>query len=112
MRASLGPRYDLERFGCETLCVTPSKANLMIVAGTITTSFASDLVKLYEQMTHPKYVIALGGCAINGGPYAEFGETVIKGASTLFPVDLYIPGCPPRPEAFIDGILTLQRKKI
>lgn len=111
MRAAFGSRYDIERFRCLNVEVTPSEANLMIVAGTITELMSKDLISLYKAMATPKYVIALGGCAIDGGPYATWGTSVVKGADQLFHVDLYIPGCPPRPEALIDGILKLQGKK-
>ena len=107
--AVCSPRYDLARFGCEVYRPSPRQADLLIVSGTVTKKIAPILTRLYNQIPEPKYVIAMGSCAISGGPFHD-SYNVIRGVDTLIPVDVYIPGCPPRPEAFIHGILQLRER--
>jgi NADH-quinone oxidoreductase subunit B len=109
MIAAAAARYDLARFGGEVFRPSPRQADLMIVAGTVTKKMAPQVVRLYNQMPDPKYVIAMGACAISGGPFKE-GYNVLKGIDRYLPVDVYIPGCPPRPEAMLDAFMELQRK--
>jgi NADH-quinone oxidoreductase subunit B len=109
MIATAGARYDLARFGAEVFRPSPRQADLMIVAGTVTKKMAPQVVRLYNQMPEPKYVIAMGACAISGGPFKQ-GYNVLKGVDRYIPVDIHIPGCPPRPEALIHALMTLQRK--
>jgi len=109
MIAAAASRYDLARFGGEVFRPSPRQADLMIVAGTVTKKMAPQVVRLYNQMADPKYVIAMGACAISGGPFKQ-GYNVLKGIDRLVPVDVYIPGCPPRPEALLDAFMELQRK--
>ena len=109
MIATAASRYDLARFGAEVFRATPRQADLMIVAGTVTKKMAPQVVRLYNQMPEPKYCIAMGACAISGGPFKD-GYNVLKGIDRYIPVDVHIPGCPPRPEALIHAIMTLQRK--
>jgi NADH-quinone oxidoreductase subunit B len=108
MMASGAGRYDLDRFGAGAFRATPRQADLMIVAGTVTYKMASRVQRLYNMMPEPKYVIAMGACTIGGGPYFKWGYHVVKGVDLVVPVDVYIPGCPPRPEALIEGILRIQ----
>jgi NADH-quinone oxidoreductase subunit B len=109
MIATSMSRYDLARFGAEVFRPSPRQADLMIVSGTVTKKMAPQVVRLYKQMPSPKYVIAMGACAISGGPFKQ-GYNVLKGIDRFIPVDVHIPGCPPRPEALLHAIMTLQRK--
>jgi NADH-quinone oxidoreductase subunit B len=109
MIATTMARYDLARFGAEVFRPSPRQADLMIVSGTVTKKMAPQVVRLYNQMAEPKYVIAMGACAISGGPFKQ-GYNVLKGIDRYIPVDVHIPGCPPRPEALIDAFMTLQKK--
>ena len=109
MMATGGARFDLARFGAEVFRGTPRQADLMIVAGTVTKKMAPNVVRLWNQMPEPKYCIAMGACAIAGGPFKE-GYNVLKGIDRFVPVDVHIPGCPPRPEALLHALMTLQKK--
>jgi NADH-quinone oxidoreductase subunit B len=109
MIATTMARYDMARFGAEVFRPSPRQADLMIVAGTVTKKMAPQVVRLYNQMPEPKYVISMGACAISGGPFKQ-GYNVLKGIDRYIPVDIYIPGCPPRPEALIDAFMALQKK--
>ena len=111
MMAAGGARYDISRFGYEVFRASPRQADLMIVAGTITEKMAPVVKKIYEQMPEPKWVVAMGNCAISGGPFAD-SYNVVPGADVFLPVDVFIPGCPPRPEALFHGLLTLKEKII
>ena len=102
-------RYDFARFGSEVARASPRQADMIMVAGTITHKMAPVLKRLYDQMADPKYVIAVGGCAISGGPFKK-SYHVLNGVDKILPVDVYIPGCPPRPEALLYGMMQLQRK--
>ncbi len=102
-------RYDFARFGFEVTRNSPRQADLIMVAGTITHKMAPVLRRLYDQMAEPKYVVAVGGCAISGGPF-KGSYHVLNGVDKILPVDVYIPGCPPRPEAMLYGMMQLQRK--
>ncbi|AFY37082.1 NADH dehydrogenase subunit B [[Leptolyngbya] sp. PCC 7376] len=107
--ALLGSRFDFDRFGLVPRS-SPRQADLIIVAGTVTMKMAPALVRLYEEMPEPKYVIAMGACTITGGMFSSDSTTAVRGVDKLIPVDLYIPGCPPRPEAIIDAIVKLRKK--
>jgi NADH-quinone oxidoreductase subunit B len=109
MIATTMARHDLARFGAEVFRPSPRQADLMIVSGTVTKKMAPQVVRLYNQMAEPKYVIAMGACAISGGPFKQ-GYNVLKGIDRYLPVDVHIPGCPPRPEALIHAFMLLQRK--
>ncbi|WP_413166483.1 NADH dehydrogenase subunit K [Capilliphycus salinus ALCB114379] len=107
--ALIGSRFDFDRFGLVPRS-SPRQADLLITAGTITMKYAPVLVRLYEQMPEPKYVIAMGACTITGGMFSMDSTTAVRGVDKLIPVDVYIPGCPPRPEAIIDAIIKLRKK--
>ncbi|MBM7854365.1 NADH-quinone oxidoreductase subunit B [Desulfohalotomaculum tongense] len=109
MMAAGGPRFDLARFGYEVFRPSPRQADVMIVAGTITKKMAPYVRRIYDQMPEPKWVVAMGSCAISGGPFVD-SYSVVPGADKLLPVDVYIPGCPPRPDALIHGMLLLKEK--
>ncbi len=111
MMAAGASRFDISRFGAEVFRPSPRQADVMIVAGTINKKMAPAVKTLYDQMLEPKWVIAMGNCAISGGPFVYPGQyAVVEGVDKLFPVDVFIPGCPPRPEALIEGILALEEK--
>jgi NADH-quinone oxidoreductase subunit B len=103
-----GPRYDLDRFGCALPRFSPRQSDLLMVVGTISHRQAPILKKVYDQMAEPKWVIAFGACTCSGGPYNNY--STVQGIDTIIPVDVYIPGCPPRPEAVLDGLLKLQAR--
>ncbi|NEN90329.1 MAG: NADH-quinone oxidoreductase subunit B [Okeania sp. SIO3H1] len=107
--ALIGSRFDFDRFGLVPRS-SPRQADLLITAGTITMKYAPVLVRLYEQMPEPKYVIAMGACTITGGMFSMDSPTAVRGVDKLIPVDVYIPGCPPRPEAIIDAVIKLRKK--
>lgn len=107
--ALIGSRFDFDRFGLVPRS-SPRQADLIITAGTVTMKMAPALVRLYEQMPEPKYVIAMGACTITGGMFSVDSPTTVRGVDKLIPVDVYIPGCPPRPEAIIDAIVKLRKK--
>ena len=109
MICAAASRFDQARFGMDIVRPSPRQADLMIVSGTVTKKMAPQVVRLYNQMPEPKYVIAMGACAISGGPFKE-SYNVISGVDRLIPVDVYIPGCPPRPEALYNAFLTLHAK--
>jgi len=107
--ALIGSRFDFDRFGLVPRS-SPRQADLLIVAGTVTMKMAPALVRLYEQMPEPKYVIAMGACTITGGMFSADSTTAVRGVDKLIPVDLYLPGCPPRPEAIFDAVVKLRKK--
>jgi len=108
MICAAGSRYDIARFGSEVFRPSPRQADLLIVSGTVTKKMAPQVVRIFNQMPEPKYVIAMGACAISGGPFKQ-GYNVLKGIDRYIPVDVYIPGCPPRPEAVLHALMTLQK---
>jgi len=109
MICTAASRYDFSRFGMEVMRPSPRQADLMIVSGTVTKKMIPQIVRLYNQMPEPKYVVAMGACASGGGPFKE-GYNVVSGVDKYIPVDVYIPGCPPTPQALLHGLITLQRK--
>jgi len=109
MIATAASRYDIARFGSEIFRASPRQADLMIVAGTVTKKMAPQVVRLYNQMAEPKYIIAMGACATSGGPFHK-GYNVLKGIDRYIPVDVYIPGCPPTPQALLEGLTKLQER--
>ena len=109
MIAASMARFDIARFGSEVFRPSPRQADLLIVSGTVTKKMAPQVVRLWNQMPEPKYCIAMGACAISGGPFKQ-GYDVLKGIDRFIPVDVYIPGCPPRPEALLHGLMQLQEQ--
>ena len=109
MIATAASRYDIARFGMEVFRASPRQADLMIVSGTVTKKMIPTIVRLYNQMPEPKYVLAMGACASGGGPFKE-GYNVVSGVDKFVPVDVYVPGCPPTPQALLHGLMTLQKK--
>ena len=108
MMAMVGPRFDLARFGAEAMRFSPRQCDLMIVAGTLTWKMAQAARTVYDQMPNPKWVIAMGVCSSSGGMYKNY--SVVQGVDSIIPVDIYVPGCPPRPDAVIDALIKIQQK--
>lgn len=109
MICAAASRYDISRFGMEVMRPSPRQADVMLVSGTVTKKMVPQIVRLYNQMGEPKYVIAMGACASGGGPFKD-GYNVVSGIDRFIPVDVYIPGCPPTPQALLHGLITLQKK--
>src|SRR5512136_1483211 len=109
MMGTLAARFDLARFGAELMRASPRQADLMIVSGTVTKKMVPQVVRLYNQIAEPRYVLAMGACACSGGPFKE-GYNVVSGIDQYLPVDVYVPGCPPSPTALINGLIALQKK--
>ncbi len=109
MICTAASRFDFSRFGMEVMRPSPRQADLMIVSGTVTKKMIPQIVRLYNQMPEPKYVVAMGACASGGGPFKE-GYNVVSGVDNYIPVDVYIPGCPPTPQALLHGLITLQKR--
>jgi NADH-quinone oxidoreductase subunit B len=109
MIVTASSRYDLSRFGMEVMRPSPRQSDLMIVSGTVTKKMIPQIVRLYNQMPEPKYVLAMGACASGGGPFKE-GYNVVDGVDKFIPVDVYVPGCPPTPQALLHGLIALQKK--
>src|SRR3990172_9386950 len=109
MICTAASRYDLARFGMEVMRPSPRQSDLMIVSGTVTKKMIPQIVRLYNQMPEPKYVMAMGACASGGGPFKE-GYNVVSGVDKFVPVDVYVPGCPPTPQALLNGLIALQKK--
>ncbi len=110
MMATAATRYDMDRFGAGVFRATPRQSDLMIVAGTVNYKMAHRVKRLFEEMPDPKWVMAMGACTVGGGPYSKFGYHVVQGVDLIVPVDVHVPGCPPRPEAVIEGLFRLQEK--
>ncbi len=110
MMAAGASRFDMDRFGAGAFRASPRQADLMIVAGTVTYKMASRVRRLYNLMPDPKFVIAMGACTVGGGPYFKYGYHVVKGVDLVVPVDVYVPGCPPRPESLLEGLMRIQDK--
>jgi len=109
MICTAASRYDFSRFGMEVMRPSPRQADLMIVSGTVTKKMAPQVVRLYNQMPEPKYVLAMGACASGGGPFKD-GYNVVSGIDKFLPVDVYVPGCPPTPQALLHGLISLQKR--
>ncbi len=110
MMAVGASKFDIDRFGAGAFRATPRQSDMMIVAGTVNAKMALVVRRLYDQMPEPKYVMAMGACTVGGGPYWKYGYNVVKGIDRFVPVDVHVPGCPPRPEAVLEGLRFLQRK--
>jgi NADH-quinone oxidoreductase subunit B len=110
MMAVYAATFDLDRFGAGVPRATPRQSDLIIVPGTVNAKMAVRVRRLWDQMAEPRYVIAMGACVCGGGPYVKWGYNTVKGVHKIIPVDIFVPGCPPRPEALMDGILKLREK--